>query len=146
MRFLVVGTLLVLTSLACDDEVTPPPNEPTEFSFASRIIPSITDSSAYVHVVAPGTIEIVGFYTGCVYQIAGRLVRSDSLSIVVDADISQCNVLCIRNVDSRYTATLTGVSPGSHRVILEILLRDCISGQLVDFDTEIDTLVAVPVN
>ena len=45
--------------------------------------------------------------------------RADSLSTVVDAEISICPGLCIRTVNSRYQATLTNVLPGEHRIILE---------------------------
>jgi hypothetical protein len=136
--------LFFLCPLACEDS-TAPASPTVKLVFETKTVPSLVDSTAYVTVIPPDKVELIGFYSSCAYQIEGRLVQAKSESFVVDAEISDCvGVLCIVNKNSRYQATLTGLLPGEHRFILEALVRHCVSGELLVHQTVLDTVLTVP--
>ena len=147
MRFLVAGILLTLATLACDDETTSPPPAIT-LSFQAKKIDSVVDSVAYARIIAPNTVELVGFHSSCSNQVSGRLVQTDAgyvkNGIVVDAEIPECGILCIININFRYVATLSELPPGEHRFILEKMIRHCTSGQLLAYSTTLDTVLTIP--
>jgi hypothetical protein len=137
--------LFFVGPLACDDDSTAPASPTVKLAFETKTVASLVDSTAYVTVIPPDKVELVGFYTSCAYQIEGRLVQAEPEGFVVDAEISDCvGVLCIVNKNSRYQATLTGLSPGEHRFILEALVRHCASGELLAHETVLDTVLTIP--
>ena len=137
--------LLLVSPLACDDDSTAPASPGLKMEFESKTVSSLVDSTAHINLIPPDKVDLVGFYSSCAYQIEGRLVQTEFESIVVDAEISDCvGVLCIMNTNSRYHATLTGLSPGEHRFILEALVRHCASGELLAHQTVLDTVLTIP--
>ena len=143
---LVLGLLAVaLIFGSCDNEGGVSDENDIDLAFVTEEVFTWADSAAYVAAVAPGRIGLVGFYTACSYTLDGRLVQAGDAGIVVDAEINLCpRLVCVRNVHTRYRGTLTGIPPGERRVILEHVVRDCESGELIGTATVLDTVVTVP--
>jgi hypothetical protein len=145
-RALLLGlVMMALAIVSCEHETKSPDGDDTRLAFVTEEILTWADSAAYVAAVGPGRIDFVGFFTACSYTLNGRLVETSDTGIVVDTEISLCpRTICVRNVHTRYRGTLTGLPRGERRVILEHVVRDCESGELIGTATVLDSVVAVP--
>jgi len=145
MRYLPLGILLgsLMLGSCSDEDVLAPAPDDIQLAFSYEDLREWGDSTAYGNTEGEGTIALTGFFAACNFDMTGRLVKADSRSIVVDVEISLVRIICIVSQHSRYKAIVSHIPSGDHRVIMEHVVRDQISGELLATYTVLDSTFTV---